>query len=77
MSKTAAEVLFEQGHIVGREQGRLQTKREDLCRVLRMRWREIPAEWVSRVEQIQEPERLDRLFDQALTVGDISELSWS
>jgi hypothetical protein len=72
MGKTMAEVLREEGW----EKGRIATKQEDVLRILRARWGQIPPERVSHLEAIRDLEQLDRLFDEALTARDFQELSW-
>ena len=64
--------ILEQGRQEGLEQGLEQARRDDLRRVLRYRFGELPREVEAGLEQLG-VEQLERLFDVALQVATLDE----
>jgi hypothetical protein len=56
---------FQQGLEQGIEQGAVQARRQDILRILRRRYPELPEPVVARIGQTTDPERLSALLDSA------------
>ena len=72
MAQSMAEVLIEQGI----EQGETRAKRELLLKLLQFRFETVPESVTARITAIQDRSRLDSLFENALTVGNLDEIDW-
>jgi hypothetical protein len=75
MSKTIAQAEFEEGHKEGLKEGQIEQTRGLLVKCGRRRLGEIPPAVVASLKQINDLERLDRLFDQLLD-SDSAIQSW-
>jgi predicted transposase YdaD len=60
MAKTIAEALIEEG----KEQGALETRREDLIRMLRLKFKRVPAEVEAEISATQDLEQLQTWLDE-------------
>jgi hypothetical protein len=56
---------IEKGFQQGLEQGAVQARRQDILRILRRRYPEVPESVVARIEQTTDPEQLSALLDSA------------
>jgi hypothetical protein len=56
---------IEQGIEQGVELGAVQARQQDILRILRRRYPEVPESMVGRIEQLTDPERLSALLDSA------------
>ena len=78
MVQTIAEHLIQQGQKRGErrgeKRGELRAKRENLLRVMRFRFDAIPESVEKKVKSIRSINRLDALFEKALSAKNISEI---
>jgi flagellar biosynthesis/type III secretory pathway protein FliH len=78
MTQTIAQELIAQGLQEGRaeglREGELRTQRANIKQVLRIRFGSIAAELEQRLEQIQQVEVLQQIFEQALKIQSLDEL---
>jgi hypothetical protein len=65
---------YEKGMRSGKEQGARTAKRAAVAKVLRARFRSVPADLDSRLEAIEDLDVLERLFDRSLTASAIEEV---
>ena len=72
MAQTMAEYLLEQGE----ERGELRAKREDLLKLLHLRFDAVPEPVTNTVSKIRSVSRLNTLFEQAATAETIDEINW-
>ena len=70
MGKTIAEQLKEEG----RQQGKVQARREALLDLLRHKFRKVPARLVERIQTTERLADLKAWFDQALDAKTLEEL---
>jgi predicted transposase YdaD len=70
MRQTIAEQLIQEGE----EKGELKARREDILRLLKIRFDSVPESVVRKVKSIRRMERLDTLFDKAAIAQSISEM---
>ena len=81
---TGAEALIlqgkkqglEQGKAQGLQQGEIQTKREDLLKILTIRTGDIPDTITKKVSRIRSRTRLDSLLEQAATAEKLDDIQW-
>ena len=81
---TGSEALVQQGKVEGLqeglergiERGEIQTKREDILKILQIRIGDIPDPVTKRVSRIRSRARLDSLFEQALTADTLDDIKW-
>ena len=69
---TGAEALVQEGL----ERGEIQMKREDILRLLGLRFGDIPDTVTKRVSRIRSRARLESLFDQAATAENLDDIKW-
>ena len=69
MAKSMADVLREEGI----EQGELRTKREDIIKLLQIRFDNVPEVVTQRVNRTRSLSRLNSLFEKAATIDSIDE----
>ena len=78
MTKTIAEYFIqegeERGEKRGKQSGKVEAKREDILRLLQLRFDTVPPTVVRRVKSMRRMDRLAALFDKAATAKDISEI---
>ena len=82
MGKTMADVLIEKGQRKGERKGErkgrneaaIETRQQTLIRLLRRRFRNVPAEIVNAVQTTREIDRLDQWLDRLVTAGSLGEL---
>jgi len=74
MAQTIAEHFIQEGEVRGERRGKLEAKREDILRLLQFRFDDIPPAVVKKVKSIRRIDRLDALFERALTAKSISEI---
>ena len=77
---TGAEVLVQEGKVEGLqeglERGEIQTKREDILKILQIRIGDIPDPVTKRVSRIRSRARLDSLLEQAATADILDDIKW-
>ena len=74
MTQTIAEHFIQEGKEIGEKQGELKAKREDILRLLRFRFNDVPPAVEKKVKSIRRLDRLDALFEKAFTAKSISEI---
>lgn len=62
MRQTIAQALIQEG----RESGVIETKQEYLITLLQAKFGQLPPSTVQRIQSVQERERLDAIFRQAI-----------
>jgi hypothetical protein len=75
MGKTIAEDLIDQGREKGREEGEVRTQRRMLVRLLRNKFRKIPAAMLKRIDATERIDLLDAWFDQASAAKRLEDVS--
>lgn len=74
MGETIAEALIEEGKELGLHQGIIQTKQEDVLRLLRAKFGTLPLTVVEKIEALRDVNRLDTLLEKVLTASSIEEM---
>ena len=72
MVQTMAEHLIEQGET----RGRTQAKREDILKLLRLRFETVPESVTNKISAIRSLSRLDSLFEKAATAQTLDDFDW-
>lgn len=72
MAQTMAEHLIEQGET----RGRTQAKREDILKLLRLRFETVPESVTNRISSIRSLSHLDSLFEKAATAQTLDDFDW-
>ena len=72
MAQTMAEHLIEQGET----RGRTQAKREDILKLLRLRFDTVPEFVTNKISLIGSLSRLDSLFEKAATAQTLDDIDW-
>ena len=76
MAQTMAEYLLEQGEERGEKRGVLRAKRENLLRLLNLKFADVPESVTDKVSKLRSISRLDTLFDQAVIAETLDEIDW-
>ena len=80
MAQTMAEYLIEQGEKQGEKRGErrgeTRAKREDILKLLRLRFDSVPESVASRITSIRSLSRLDTLFDRVATAKTLDDIDW-
>ena len=76
MAQTMAEYLIQQGKEEGKEEGKIDTKQEDLLKLLSLRFDAVPDPVANKISSIRNLSRLDTLFEQAATAQTLDEIDW-
>ncbi len=80
MAETMAEYLFEQGQkqgqLLGEKRGETRAKREDVLKLLQLRFDSIPEPIVKKISAIRSYTKLDALFEKAATMETLDEIEW-
>ena len=76
MAQTMAEYLIEQGEKQGEKRGETRAKREDILKLLRIRFDSVPESVASRITSIRSLSRLDTLFDRVATAKTLDDIDW-
>ncbi len=74
MPQTIAEYFIQQGEERGEKRGELRAKREAVLKLLQLRFDSIPPSMVKKIKAVRRVDRLNTLFDQAVTAKSISEI---
>ena len=78
MQQTIAEYFIQQGEERGEKRGEkrgvLRAKRENILKLLQLRFDSIPPPLEKKIKSVRRVDRLDVLFDQAATANSISEI---
>lgn len=74
MSKTFAQELIEEGEAIGEKRGIVIAKQEDLTRLLRGKFGLISQGLIEKIKLIQQADKLDDLFDRAITAETINDV---
>jgi hypothetical protein len=77
MGKSYAEVLKEEGFLEGREKGALETKREDLLRQMRLRFKRVPAAVEAEINATEDIKKLNDWLDEFATAKTLSAMHFS
>jgi hypothetical protein len=72
MGKTIAEALHEEGE----RAGRLGAKREILLRLLRLRFKKVPAAIEAKIQATDDAQQLDTWFDEFATARKLSDVDF-
>jgi hypothetical protein len=64
---------LERGLEEGRQEGSLQTVKENLLEILQVRFEEVPTEYSQRLQNIDDVDFLKQLLRQAITVNSLAE----
>jgi predicted transposase YdaD len=64
---------MERGKEEGRQEGSLQTVKENLLEILQVRFEEVPTEYNQRLQNIDDVDFLKQLLRQAITVNSLEE----
>jgi predicted transposase/invertase (TIGR01784 family) len=80
MFKTMIDVWREEGEARGEARGRVEgmikAKQEDVLRLLTLKFGDVPAEIVQRVQAIRDVEKLDGLLEQVWRASSLKDLRW-
>ena len=74
MGKTAAQVLIEEGIEQGRRQGIVESKREDLLELMKVKFHFVPKNIEDGIKTIQDIDELTSLFRRGLTAESIDKM---
>ena len=78
MSQTMAEKLIQEGMEIGGKQGEkrgsLRTKREDILRLMHIKFDSVPQSIVKKVKSMRSMNRLDAIFEKVAIANNISEI---
>ncbi|MBI1926718.1 Rpn family recombination-promoting nuclease/putative transposase [Candidatus Poribacteria bacterium] len=78
MGQTIADTLIQEGKEIGEKQGQergeLKAKREDLLKLIQLRFNSVPQSVVKKVRSIRRIDRLDALFEKAAIAKSLSEI---
>jgi hypothetical protein len=77
MGKSIADVIKEEGFLEGRESGALETQRATLLRLLRLKFKRVPAAIEAEINATQDIKWLDGWFDEAVIAKTLSEVHFS
>lgn len=66
---------LQQGRNEGHEQGKYAGLRQAIRTTLRTRFRNVPGEWLERIDAIKDYAQLEQLFQQALVVDELERLT--
>ena len=73
MAKSMADVLREEGREQGREQGETRTTRENIIKLLHIRFDDVPEVVIQKVKRIRSLSRLNSLFERAATIDSLDD----
>ena len=76
MAQTMAEQLIEQGEKRGEKRGQTQAKRENILKLLRLRFDAVPDPIRRKITSIRSISRLDSLFEKAATAQTLDDIDW-
>ena len=80
MAQTMAEFLIEQGEKEGEKRGEkrgeLRAKREDVLKLLHIRFDPVPNTILNKISAIRSISRLDTLFEKIATAQTLNEIDW-
>ncbi len=74
MAKSMADVLIEQGEAKGEAKGEIRAKREAIIKLIQSRFDVLPEVVATEIDSIQNLDRLDVIFDKALTAKTLDEI---
>jgi predicted transposase/invertase (TIGR01784 family) len=77
MGKSIAELIKEEGILEGREEGVLEAKRETLIRLLRLKFKRVPAAIEAEINATQDVRKLDDWLDELVTAKTLSDIHFS
>jgi ribosomal protein S8 len=77
MGKTIAEVIKEEGFLEGVEKGALNSRREDLARALRVKFKRVPAAIEAEINATDDVKKLKDWLDEVVTARMLSEVHFS
>ncbi|MXV77165.1 hypothetical protein F4X73_12775 [Candidatus Poribacteria bacterium] len=73
MAKSMADVLREEGIKRGREEGKAQAKRENIIKLLQIRFENVPETVTQKVKRIRSLSRLNSLFEKAASIDSLDD----
>ena len=80
MAQTMAEYLIEQGEKQGEKRGErrgeTRAKREDILKLIRLRFDPVPNPVISKISAIRSLSRLDTLFERVATAKTLDDIDW-
>ena len=74
LMQSMAEHYLQQGIEQGIEQGEMLTKREDILKLLQLRFRNVPAPLAEKIRTLDNRNQLEALFEKAATSPTLAEL---
>jgi hypothetical protein len=77
MGKTIAEVIKEEGVLMGREEGVLQAKRQTLVRQLHLKFKRVPAAIEAEINATHDVKKLDDWLDEVFIAKTLSDIHFS
>ena len=75
MAESVVVTIEERGRQQGRQQGIVEAKQDDVLRVLRCRFHELPSSVEDRVKDTRDIAQLDVLLEEAVVVRSPEDLS--
>jgi hypothetical protein len=76
--QTIAQYYIQEGKEIGEKQGEergvTQARREDILRIMQLRFQSIPPTIERKIRRIRRPDRLNALLEKAVVATDISEI---
>ena len=76
MAQTMAQYLMEQGEKRGEKRGETNAKREDILKLLRLRFDPVPESVTNKISAIRSLSRLDTLFERVATAQTFDDIDW-
>lgn len=76
MAQTMAQYLIEQGEKRGEKRGETNARREDILKLLRLRFDSVPESVINKISAIRSLSRLDALFESAVTAQTLDDIDW-
>jgi len=74
LNQTITEKLIREGEERGEKRGLLKAKREDILKIMQLRFDPVPQSVVKKVKLMRSMKRLDALLEKAATANNIAEL---
>lgn len=76
MFKTMIDVWREEGEARGRREGMMKAKQDDILRLLRLKFGDLPPVVIKRVQAIRDVEKLDVLLEQVWNADSLKDIRW-
>lgn len=76
MAQTMAEFLIEQGEKEGEKRAEIRTKKEDIIKLLHIRFETVPDTIHNKITAIRSISRLNALFEEIATAQTLNDIDW-